>query len=269
MIKFDHITLTTSVRDSLSKLLNRDLTALTLSSGTEFPQEVDEGKLGWIVNRTDLKALYSLDSVDPVTWNLVLDYSSEIPNGDWIEEHYQPLASNLTALSKVLSTEKTIPYFLNSKEMSSLTLTDYSMELLETKSSDEIRDRLKLGKLATKDMIDGATDITRSSITEEKLTFTPIKSAEGFSTGDIKETYDTVIEEGWINFSGSIGDTGSGASYANPNCEALFKVLWNLSSFTVSPSKGTSANDDWNAKKRITFPAKAGVFATSNIRIKL
>lgn len=269
MDKFENITLTTSIRNSLDKLLNRDLTALTASSGTSFPQEITEDMVRRLCYRTDSKCLYSLESTNPVSWELILDVSSPIPNGKFIEENYQPLASNLTALSAVLAKENTIPYFVNDTQMSTIELTDFSKDFLTSSSAESVRKQLGLGSLATKDVINGATDIANSSITENKLSFTPIKHDEGFSTGDLKETFDTVVEEGWINFSGSIGSSKSGATYANDNCEALFKMMWNLSSVTISPSKGTNSTSDWEANKRLIFPEKPSVFEISNLRIKL
>lgn len=269
MDNFQNVSLTDNIKDSLSRLLNRDLTTLTLSSGTVFPQDLSTDMIGRVVNRTDLKAIYVLDSIEPVTWNLVLDYSSKVPSADEIAKTYQPLNSNLTALSKVTAETNKIPYFVKEGEMSTINLTAFSKNLLESQNANSVISNLGLGSLAKKNTIDGSVDILNSSVTENKLSFTPIKSGEGFTTGDIKETYSYSTESGWINMSGTIGKSGSGATYANDNCKNLFLMMWTLSNVTVQPSKGGSAQSDWDSGKKLVLPTKASLSGSANVRIKL
>ena len=50
-----------------------------------------------------------------------------------------------------------------------------------------------------------------------------------FTTGDVKQTFKTVADAGWVMMNdGSIGDGSSGAmTRANPDTQALFTLLWN------------------------------------------
>jgi microcystin-dependent protein len=81
-----------------------------------------------------------------------------------------------------------------------------------------------------------------------------------FSTGDIKPTYKTVPDTGWLmmadNF--TIGSAGSLATFADPSALNLFTLLWNNitnDSCPVIPSgRGASAAADWAANQAITLP---------------
>ena len=84
-----------------------------------------------------------------------------------------------------------------------------------------------------------------------------------FSTGDIKLTYKTVADDGWIiPNDGSIGNTGSGATTrANADCLNLFVLLYTNISDTYCPvSGGRSGNavNDFNAGKTLTVPKTLG-----------
>lgn len=269
MDNFQDILLTDVIRDSLSKLLNRDMTALTLSSGTNFPQDVNKDMIGRLVNRTDLKIIYVLENVEPTKWREVLDYSSEILHAEEVERDYQPLNSNLTALSRVSVTPNSFPYFVREGEMSTIELNQFSSELLEMENAEQVREKFGLGNLATKDIIDGSVDILNSSITDDKLAFTPIKTGEGYSRGDIKETYSTVVEEGWIDYASSIGNSDSNADYANDEAKELYLMMWGCSYVTVSGEKGASALDDWDAGKTLSFPNRSPLIGDAYLRIKL
>lgn len=249
---FEEVRLTDTIKNSLSKLLNRDLTALTLSSGTSFPSNVSEDMVGRLVNRTDLKCLYHLTSSNPVTWELVLDYSSPIMNAQEVANNYQPKNSNLTALSNITAAKDKLPYFVNSTTMNTLDLTEFSKELLQTSNAEDVRTELGLGSLATKSAVYNS-DIQDRSITLVKLAFTPILQNDGFTTGDVKRTFETVVPSGWIRVtqnSFTVGPVGSGATYANANAETLFKLLWSNPKCSVLPNKGTSANSDWEGGAR-------------------
>lgn len=262
--QFDNIGLTEKVNASLSKLLGRDLTAVTMFSGTAFPQNITTELIGVVCNRTDLRAIYYLKSVDPIEWELILDYSSQILSKEEIEAKYQPLASNLTLLSKITPAQNTVPYFSSPTSISSFTLTDYTKTLLQTEDAGSARTTLQLGALATKDSIDGGTsDIVDHSITKEKLAFTPISSSDVSTTGDAKESLNSEPDEGWIIFTEgtSIGDANSGATNrANADTKNLFVLLWALSNTTVqtsegvATSKGTSGTADFENQKRLVIP---------------
>lgn len=269
MDNFENVLLTDVIKDSLSRLLNRDMTALTLSSGTNFPQDINKDMIGRLVNRTDLKTIYMLENVEPTKWRVVLDYSSEILHAEEIVDNYQPLNQNLTALSRVGVTPNSFPYFVNPGEMSTIELNQFSAELLSIENAEQVREKFGLGDLATKDIIDGAVDILDSSISDNKLTFTPIKTGEGYSRGDIKETFSDVVEDGWIEYSSSIGNADSSASYANDDAKDLYLMVWGYSYVTVSEGKGTSASEDWDAGKTLTFPERSPLLENANLRIKL
>lgn len=85
----------------------------------------------------------------------------------------------------------------------------------------------------------------------------------GWSTGDVKLTMATVADPGWVLCNdGTIGDSGSGATArANPDCEALFTLLWDNVADTwapVSGGRGASAAEDWAAGKTIGLTRMLG-----------
>lgn len=270
--QFDNVKLTDIIRDSLQKLLNRDLTALTFSAGTDFPSDVNDDMIGRLVNRTDLNSIYRLKTANPVQWELVLDYSSTILNATQIAAAYQPKNSNLTALSSLSGTANQVPYFTSSNTMSTFPITSFGQSVLNCANAAAVRTLYGLGSLATKDTV-GTSDIQNGSITTAKLAFTPIQQGEGFMTGDIKESKDSSsqIANGWISCEGTIGDASSEADYANANAENLFKVLWTNPDTEVEPNRGSSAQTDWEDHKRILLPdvSEYSLAYDVYIRIKL
>lgn len=79
-----------------------------------------------------------------------------------------------------------------------------------------------------------------------------------FSTGDLKPTLKTVADAGWVmgGANATIGNAGSGATYANANALALYTLIWNnISSPTanafcpVTGGLGASAAADWAGLK--------------------
>ena len=76
----------------------------------------------------------------------------------------------------------------------------------------------------------------------------------GFSTGDVKYTYQPQIPFGWLELNGgTIGRSGSGASSLdNDRARPLYLLLWNTYSNDVIPvtgGRGASAVADWDAGK--------------------
>jgi hypothetical protein len=71
-----------------------------------------------------------------------------------------------------------------------------------------------------------------------------------------------VAPDGFLILKGtSIGNTGSGATDADPKYEKLFKHIWNNyanSECAVSGDRGANANSDWLANKNITLPDYRG-----------
>jgi hypothetical protein len=89
------------------------------------------------------------------------------------------------------------------------------------------------------------------------------RSAGGFTTGDVKATFKTSADPGWVLMNdGSIGSATSGATTrANADTEALYTVLWNNVNNTwaaVSTGRGASAAADFAANKRLTLPRALG-----------
>ena len=78
-------------------------------------------------------------------------------------------------------------------------------------------------------------------------------TASVWSTGDAKITLKTTADPGWLLMADqTIGPTGSSASYANNNCQALYELIWNIISQTYAPvsgGRGASASADWGAAK--------------------
>lgn len=90
--------------------------------------------------------------------------------------------------------------------------------------------------------------------------WTTINTGIQFSTGDVKFTYKTSADAGWLipTDGQSIGSTSSGASYADTTLyAALYTLLWNGVSNTYAPvagGRGGSAAADFAANKKLTFP---------------
>jgi len=85
----------------------------------------------------------------------------------------------------------------------------------------------------------------------------------GFTTGDVKLTFKTSADSGWVMMNDtSIGNSASGASgRANDDTESLYLLLWNniIDAWApVSTGRGASAAADFAANKTITLPRALG-----------
>jgi len=98
-----------------------------------------------------------------------------------------------------------------------------------------------------------------------------VSQTVAFTTGDLKPTFKTVADAGWVLCSdGTIGSATSGGSVrANVDCLALFTLLFNNGTDTTNPiltSAGAattrvaqgSAAAAWTANCRMTLPITAG-----------
>lgn len=85
-------------------------------------------------------------------------------------------------------------------------------------------------------------------------------SGATFVTGDLKFYFGSGAQTGWALCNGTtIGSATSGATQrANADCQALFYLLWAVTSLTVSGGRGASAAADWSANKTITTPDLRG-----------
>jgi hypothetical protein len=92
-----------------------------------------------------------------------------------------------------------------------------------------------------------------------------------FTTGDVKLTYKTVADAGWVMMNdGSIGNSGSGATtLADPSAQNLFQLFYSncadadvpiqtsAGGATTRAAQGT-ANAAWTAGCRLILPAALG-----------
>lgn len=63
----------------------------------------------------------------------------------------------------------------------------------------------------------------------------------------------------WLQFNGAtIGKPGSGAEVEDLDLQRIFVELWLLSSTTIFPNRGFSANEDFNGDKLILLPDARG-----------
>lgn len=93
--------------------------------------------------------------------------------------------------------------------------------------------------------------------------------AVNFTTGDVKQTFKSVADSGWVMMNdGTIGDGSSGGSArANPDTEALFTLLWNnisdtyctvfVGGTTTPAGRGASAAD-FASHRKIGIPKALG-----------
>lgn len=103
---------------------------------------------------------------------------------------------------------------------------------------------------------------TRKSYVDTAISTAVAGVASGFTTGDVKLTWKTVADSGWImHTDGTIGSATSGATYANAAAQALFLLIWDNFADAQAPvvsGRGASAAADWAANKRITLPKALG-----------
>jgi hypothetical protein len=89
-----------------------------------------------------------------------------------------------------------------------------------------------------------------------------VASGSGFSTGDVKPTYKTTADSGWILMNdGTIGSGSSGATYANANASALYELWWANVSNSYAPvtgGRGVSGVADFMANKPMGMPLILG-----------
>lgn len=99
---------------------------------------------------------------------------------------------------------------------------------------------------------EGAATLTAGKVTEGQL----VGSVAVF-TGEIRAYAFATPPAGWLSVNGdTLGDASSGATRASDSYKALFLALWNAYCTTYCPvvgGKGTSADADWGAHKKITL----------------
>ena len=265
--EYSDIPVTEKVYNSLATLLERDETGVTGSAGTEFPQNLNSKMVGRLCLRTDEKILYYLSKYDNgnVEWTKIIDFSQPLATLSHVQTNYQPINSNLTALSNVPTISNAIPYFNSTTTMSTLPLTNYMRNLIALEDEDDAKSLFGLGDLASVDSITSSNAdqyIEDSSLSISKFNFTPISAGEGYTLGDIKESYDASEEDGFLelNKGYTIGSDNSGSTYTGSNYNSLYLKIWSLANVACytstggATSKGTSATVDWDANKRLSLP---------------
>ena len=89
-----------------------------------------------------------------------------------------------------------------------------------------------------------------------------LSQSSGFSTGDVKATFKTAADSGFIMMQDqTFGNAGSGATYQNANAAALYTLLWNNVSNANAPvtgGRGANAAADFAAGKPMTLPLALG-----------
>jgi len=83
-----------------------------------------------------------------------------------------------------------------------------------------------------------------------------------FSAGDLKLTLKSVADAGWLMMNDqTIGDTSSGATFADASAKALYVIVYNAVSDTYAPvtgGRGASAAADWAAQKKMALTKVLG-----------
>lgn len=110
----------------------------------------------------------------------------------------------------------------------------------------------------------GGTGATTLSGAQAALGFDTVAS-----TGDFKQRAAATFPTGWVRANaGTIGSSGSGATRANSDTQALFTLWWTdftdaqvpiQTSGGAASTRGASASADFTANKRMTVPVVADV----------
>lgn len=108
-----------------------------------------------------------------------------------------------------------------------------------------------------------AAGLTPSKTTYNQVLLAVMQLTGGWSAGDIKATYKTTADTGWVMMNdGSIGSASSAATTrANADTINLYTLLWTNVSNTYAPvsgGRGGSAAADFAANKTLTLPAALG-----------
>lgn len=126
-----------------------------------------------------------------------------------------------------------------------------------------------LGALAAGDTVElplvGSTGADDGTIWTKQAIIDAIAAAVGgfigFTTGDVIASV-LYSKPGFLQLNGqTIGNVGSGATFANASAHDLFVMFWsniNGVSWPIVPSRGTSAEADWAAGNTLALPDARG-----------
>lgn len=262
--EYPDIKRTDFIDDSLPKILARDDASKNSFRRVEtFPPVTEEnvGMKVWLVGVGN----FQLVAVDPEPqWKQLTDDKRNPAYTDWIIDNYQPLSELLTSFSRLSGASGAIPYFNGPNDMQATTITAFIKDLLTQNDPESARELLELGTASTLNTpIDGKY-IQTGTISKDKIDADFARNL-GWTTGDVKLTYKSVADEGWVMMNdGSIGNASSGATTrANADCYDLFMLLWNIPATTVQtfagvPTNKTTAIQDWSGNKRLVLPKVLG-----------
>jgi hypothetical protein len=183
---------------------------------------------------------------------------------------YQTLSTYLTLISGLASTSSRVPYVDSGGAAALAPIGTFGHSWLAL--ADLAAAKAALGGLGTAAplnvgttanlvvQLDGSAKLP--AVDGSQLTNLPTGTAY-FTTGDVKATYKTTADSGWIMMDdGTIGSATSGATTrANADTEPLYTLLWNNCNNTdcpVSTGRGASAAADFAANKTLNLPLVKG-----------
>lgn len=270
---FPSVPETTSVKDSLGSLLERDRAALSCYSGSSEPPgtTLTPDMVGMLFVNTSTKELKQLTQLinGVATWTTILNFASSVPNQDEIIAGYQPKNEALTKLSALTPSANSIPYF-TSDGAASIPTEAWARNFVASADTASARSALGVGTIGTKDLITNS-DIQDGTITVEKLNPNLHIDSAGYDLGDIMET--TAIkrlEDGWcpLCFEGideaTFGKTGSGATVTDDSLRALYQFLYTNDYLDLFDRDGQSASksmlwsEAWDGLYRLQLPKVKG-----------
>lgn len=253
------------IDESLDKILARDDAAKHgFRRTTTFPSVTAEdiGMEVYLVGQGKFK-LIAYEADEP-TWKQLTSDNRNPAYTDWVIENYQPISDLLTSLSKLGDISNAIPYFSGPSNVQASPVSTRGLDLLAQSDTAAIIQNLGLGSVALLDAPLDGSYIKDGTLTINKLS-SQSKQEFGFSTGDVKLSYKTSPDSGWVIANdGSIGSAASGATTrANADTEALFKLMWNIpacvvQTYTGATSSKTTASQDWLNNKRLVLPKVLG-----------
>ena len=262
--EYPYINRTDYIDDSLPKILARDdASKHGYRRRDTFPNVTadDVGMTVWLAGTGKFQLL----SIDPEpVWKQLTDDSREATYNDWVIDNYQPKSNVLTSFSRLGSVSNAIPYFNGPSDVQSTGITPLTRNILAASDAPTIRSILGLGSASLLNTpIDGAY-IQQGTISKDKIDADFARNL-GWTTGDVKLTYKTTADDGWIMLNdGSIGNFGSGATTrANADTYDLFMLMWNIPACPVQTASGvdstkTTAIQDWSSNKRLVLPKILG-----------
>ena len=253
------------IDESLDKIKARDDSAKHGFRRTQTLPIVSEEDVGmevYLVGDGTYK-LISYEAGEP-NWKKISDVNRNPAYNDWVQENFQPVNAILTSLARLTDISNAVIYFNGPNDAQTSPITPTGLAILAGNNAAAIRSTLGLGNVALINLPISGTLIEDGTLPQSKIT-TDFANNMGFSTGDVKLTYKTMADAGWVFANdGSIGNVGSGATTrANADTEALFRLMWNISECTVQTYAGatsskTTATQDWQALKRLVLPKTLG-----------